>query len=128
MFGVSCYGRGDPQQTSCLGAFHKVETMRKAKYNSEARPFIWTTRLNASFLYDPNFCSAWPYLTLVPEVLGKHTKYDGYLSWCPKRYLICRWINLQGYQIYVKGYYTKTQYIQRKRYIANPNLSTTRFI
>ena len=47
-------------------------------HNSEARPFIWTTRLNASFLHDPNMCSAWPYLTLVPEdegvKLGKHTQ------------------------------------------------------
>ncbi|XPS71692.1 hypothetical protein M3J09_003870 [Ascochyta lentis] len=39
-------------------------------HSSEARPFIRSTRLNASFLHDPSLRSASPYLNLVPEDHG----------------------------------------------------------
>jgi len=67
---------GDVVDSSCPWGVSWGQSYEKAQMrDSEARPFICTTRLLASFLYDPTLCSAWPYLTLVPEDHGHQARY-----------------------------------------------------
>jgi hypothetical protein len=70
---LACHAPGE--QIHCrrrvLGCVSWGQSYEKGQMlDSEARPFIWTTRLNAAFLHDPRLCSAWPSLRWFPRMLG----------------------------------------------------------
>lgn len=70
---LACHAPGE--QIHCrrrvLGCVSWGQSYEKGQmHDSEARPFIWTTRLNAAFLHDPRLCSAWPSLRWFPRMLG----------------------------------------------------------